>query len=286
MGIVGAGLAGLACGDALRRKGVQATLYDASGRVGGRCSSLRNFFPGQVAERGGEYIDNPHKTMLHYAKEFGLALEDVTKLPGDVTYYFNGQHHDESAIVDEFRDFVSVMRQDLRRLSREVTALDFTPDDAAVDRTSLAEYLDGQNAAGEPASPLLRAVIAEAYEAEYGLEAGEQSCLNFLLFIHSDRRSKFTPFGSSDERWHVVDGNDRIASGLWTPLASRTNLGLALEAVRATPAGRIELTFASGASTRDARARHGRHRSAVFRAAGCRSRSQLESLSRPAVGHR
>ena len=119
-----AGLAGLACGDALRRKGVQATLYDASDRVGGRCWSLRNFFPGQVAERGGEYIDNPHKTMLHYAKEFGLALEDVTKLPGDVTYYFNGQHHDESAIVDEFRAFVSVMHQDLRRLSREVTALE------------------------------------------------------------------------------------------------------------------------------------------------------------------
>ena len=44
------------------------------------------------------------------------------------------------------------------------------------------------------------------------MEIGEQSCLNFLLFIHADRRSKFTPFGVfSDERYHVVDGNDRIA---------------------------------------------------------------------------
>ncbi len=37
----------------------------------------------------------------------------------------------------------------------------------------------------------------------------EQSCLNFLLFIHADRRAKFAPFGVfSDERFHVVDGND------------------------------------------------------------------------------
>ena len=54
-----------------------------------------------------------------------------------------------------------------------------------------------------------------AYVAEYGLAASEQSALNFLLFIHADRRSKFTPFGVfSDERWHIPDGNDRVVQGL------------------------------------------------------------------------
>src|SRR6185436_37783 len=89
IGIVGAGLAGLSCADALRSKGITSTLYDANSRTGGRCFSLRNFFPGQVAERGGEFIDNPHKTMLRYAKELKLSLEDVTKFPGDVFYFFN-----------------------------------------------------------------------------------------------------------------------------------------------------------------------------------------------------
>jgi monoamine oxidase len=79
VGIVGAGLAGIACADALERKGIVATVYEASSRIGGRCYSLRNLFPGQVAERGGEFIDNPHKTMLRYAKELKLSLEDVTK---------------------------------------------------------------------------------------------------------------------------------------------------------------------------------------------------------------
>ena len=250
VGIVGAGLAGLACADALQSQGVGSTVYDASGRAGGRCYSLRGFFPGQVAERGGEFIDNPHKTMLGYARELNLALEDVTKYPGDVVYYFNGQHYDESEVVEAFREFVPVMQDDLRRLSGEVTAIDFTPADAAIDRTSIAEYLAGANSARVPAPPLARAAIAEAYEAEYGLEAGDQSVLNFLMFIHADRRSKFTPFGVfSDERWHIVDGNDRIPGGLAARLGSSVSFGMMLEAVRATPAGRIELTFTSGRRT-------------------------------------
>ena len=250
VGIVGAGLAGLACADALRRKGVVPSLYEASNRVGVRCFSLRNFFPGQVAERGGEYIDNPHKTMLAYARQFKLALEDVTKEPGEVFYFFNGQHYEESEVVDAFRDFVPVMRDDLRQLSNEVTAFDFTPADRALDRISLEDYLAGSNSAGTPAPALVRAVLAEAYEAEYGLVAGEQSALNFLLFIHTDRRSKFTPFGVfSDERWHIEEGNDRIATGLAGRLGSSPSFGMLLEAVRKTAAGRIELTFTSGQQT-------------------------------------
>ncbi len=72
---VGAGLAGLVCADELKKNRIQATIFDANTRAGGRCWSLRNFFPGQVAERGGEFIDTPHKTLLDYARQFNLALE-------------------------------------------------------------------------------------------------------------------------------------------------------------------------------------------------------------------
>src|SRR4029453_6867669 len=80
--IVGAGLAGLTCGDELNMNGIKADIYDANDRVGGRCFSLSGVFPDQVAERGGEFIDTLHKTMLGYAKQFNLALEDVEKTPG------------------------------------------------------------------------------------------------------------------------------------------------------------------------------------------------------------
>lgn len=236
--IVGAGLAGLSCADHLARGGVRATLFEAADRVGGRCWSLRNVFPGQVAERGGEFIDTAHKSMLAYAREFGLALEDVNKNPGEVFYFFDGARHSEAAVVEEFRDLVARMREDLRLIS-DPTAADHTPDEARLDYLNLREYLTSRDA-----GPLAFKAIEQAYVAEYGLEIEEQSCLAFLQFIHADRRSKFTPFGvSSDERYHVVGGNDLIAQGLGLRLASQVQTGRRLIAISKTAGGEFELTF-------------------------------------------
>jgi monoamine oxidase len=244
VGIVGAGLAGLTCADQLNSVGIRAALYDASVRTGGRCFSLRGLFPGQVAERGGEFIDNPHKTMLGYAKRFNLPIEDVSKLPGEVFYVFDGQRWPEAVVVDQFREFVTAMRIDLRRLSKRVTADEHTETDVQLDNTSLLAYLEGQNGGGFVAGPVIKQAIIQAYIAEYGLAPAQQSCLNFLLFIHADRRSKFTPFGVfSDERWHVLDGNDRIVEGLTNVLATQIQYGMQLVRVSRTPAGAIELTF-------------------------------------------
>jgi monoamine oxidase len=250
VGIVGAGLAGLSCADALATKGIVSSLYDAGTRPGGRCHSLRGLFPGQVAERGGEFIDNLHKTMLGYAQRFGLAVEDVAKQPGEVAYLFDGQHWPESVVVEEFREFVAAMRVDLRRLSQEVTAASHSDDDVVLDQTNLLAYVEGANGIRLAAGPIAKEAIVQTYIAEYGLAPEEQSCLNFLLFIHADRRSKFTPFGVfSDERYHVVDGNDRIVDGLAGGLAGRIELEIQLVRMRTTPAGRLELTFRRGGTT-------------------------------------
>jgi monoamine oxidase len=235
--IVGAGLAGLTCGDELNTHGIKAELYDANNRVGGRCFSLGGFFPGQVAERGGEFIDNLHKTMLAYAKRFNLALEDVEKAPGEVFYFFNGQHFPESVVVDEFRDLVAAMRDDLRTVGQP-TADSHTDADAILDFTSLREYLETRGA-GSIASK----AIEQAYINEFGLEIDQQSCLNFLLFIHADRRSKFRPFGVfSDERYHIIGGNEQIVKGLRNRLDRQIQLEMRL--VKASKnGGKIDLTF-------------------------------------------
>lgn len=240
--IVGGGLAGLQCAYDLGVAGVAATIYEASPRIGGRQFSLRDTFPGQVAERGGELIDNLHKTMLGWVNTLGLTREDVNKVEGEVIYHFDGARVPESTIVDEYRVFVEAMRDDLRISSGAPTADAYNDADRQLDLTSLADYLRTRGCGRYAAK-----AIEEAYVAEYGRELAEQSALNFLLFIKADRRSKFTPFGVfSDERFHVVEGNDRIATGIAARLPRAPTLGLRLEAVRKTPAGRIELTLRDG----------------------------------------
>ena len=244
VGIVGAGLAGLACADRLRARGVVASVYEASDRVGGRCLSLRGFFPGQVAERGGELIDNLHKTMLGYANAFKLAREDYEKHPGEVFYFFDGIHHAEAAVVDEYRAFNAAMRADLQQMSGEPTADSFNAFDAELDRMTIADYLETRGA-----GPLLTAVLGEAYLGEYGRELDEQSALNLLLFVKVDKRSRFMPFGVSDERYHLVDGNDAIALGIAAGLRKPVDHGLYLVRARRISDGRIELTFKQGNRT-------------------------------------
>jgi monoamine oxidase len=240
--IVGAGLAGLQCAHELGRGGLVPTLYEAGSRVGGRQFSLRGMFPGQVAERGGELIDNLHKTMLGWVKTLKLTREEMWKGGGEVFYYFDGQRVSEATIVDEYRAFVAAMRPDLRASSGSPTADAFNAADSALDQTTLADYL-----ASRGCGPNARKAIEAAYLAEYGRPASEQSSLNFLLFIHADRRSKFTPFGVfSDERFHVVEGNDAIATGIAARLPREPELGMRLEAVRRAASGGVELTFRAG----------------------------------------
>jgi monoamine oxidase len=245
--IVGGGIAGLTCADALRAAGVDATLYEARDRLGGRIWSMGGAFlgpvefPGQVVERGGEFIDTTHLTMKAYAQEFDLALEDVEKawLPGGDTFFFDGARVPEEVVVDEFRVLVDAMRPDLAHLSAEVTAEFFTEFDRQLDLTDLATYLDAKDVGG-----VARAAINVAYTTEYGCEISELSSLAFLFFIHIDKRSKFTPFGVfSDERFHVLGGNEQIPQRIGERLSGPIELEARLVAARKRADGWLELTF-------------------------------------------
>jgi monoamine oxidase len=230
VGIVGAGLAGLACADALAANGIAATIYEGRERIGGRQWSMGGafggpvMFPGQVVERGGELIDTTHLTMKAYAKRFKLQLEDVTKqwLPGEVSYYFGGRHVREEAVVAEFRDLADRVRPDLSRLSNYVDYQSHTPFDRAMDQTNLREYLERIGA-----GPLITDVLDVTYNIEYGAEIEQQNVLNWLFFMHIDKRSRFQPFGIfSDERYHIVGGNQQIAQGIAAGLPGPIELGL------------------------------------------------------------
>ena len=244
--IVGAGLAGLVCADQLRRQGLSATVYEAHpNRVGGRCFSDRTTFAGQVSENGGEFIDNGHKTMLAYAREFNLVREDLLRAPGESRYRFFGGFHSEEDVVAEYRVLVERMRPDLQALGGGPTFFVHSDAEVGLDNTDLGTYLATRAAD----LPLIRAVLSQAYTSEYGLEVDQQSCLNLLQFIHLDRRSHFAEFGVfSNERWHVVGGNDGITTALANRLGGAVHRGASLTRLGRNGLGEYELYF-SGSAT-------------------------------------
>jgi monoamine oxidase len=237
--IVGGGLAGLACADRLQAKGVAAVVYEGAARLGGRCFSNRTLVPGMVCENGGELIDTGHKTMLGYANEFDLELESYVKKRGDETFWFFGRSWSDEEVVDQFRTVVSGMRRDLRAISGSATFFEHTPQDAVFDNLDLASYFASRTAG----LPLIQAVLNEAYLAEYGLETWQQSTLNFLGFMRLNRQSKFEPFGVSDERYHLVDGNDGIISGLRQKIRGPIVTGARLTKLARTASGAYQLFF-------------------------------------------
>ena len=87
----------------------------------------------------------------------------------------------------------------------------------------------------------------EAYVAEYGREPGELSCLDMLLYFHLDRRSSFDPFATSDERFHLVGGNDAVATGIAARLPGPIVHGARVTGIRKNAFGQFALTLRGSA---------------------------------------
>jgi monoamine oxidase len=240
--IVGGGLAGLACADRLQSKGFAATVYDGAQRLGGRCSTNRTLVPGMACENGGELIDTAHKTMLGYANEFKLPLESYIKKRGDDAFWFMGRAWSDEEVVEQLRVAISGMRRDLHRISGSATFYAYSPEDVVFDHIDLASYI----ATRTDGLPLVAAVLNEAYLAEYGLETSEQSTLNFLGFMRLNRRSKFEPFGVSDERFHLLNGNDGIIEGLQNKIRGPIVTGARLTALARSASGTYRMFFNHG----------------------------------------
>jgi monoamine oxidase len=237
--IVGGGIAGLNAAYLLRKTGIRAAVYDAAQRTGGRMFSRPGALaPGLVTEFGGEFINSDHDDVLALVREFDLPLMDM-EAPGEAqladTYVFGGQHRTEAQVIEAFRPVARRVAADVARLPDPI---DFQhPGAVALDRVSLAEYLRRVGATG-----WIGQLLEVAYVTEFGLDAGEQSALNFITLIGTDLREGFEIVGDSDERYKVRGGNQQIVDGLARRLDGQIRLGHRLVALRRRGAG-FTLTF-------------------------------------------
>ena len=93
--IVGAGIAGLNCALELADLGIRATVYEASGRIGGRMFTNTGYWDhNQITEWCGELIDSGHTTIRRLAARFGLPLDNLLAAQpprsDDIYHFFGG----------------------------------------------------------------------------------------------------------------------------------------------------------------------------------------------------
>ncbi|MCA8915828.1 MAG: FAD-dependent oxidoreductase [Planctomycetes bacterium] len=237
--IIGAGIAGLHCAHLLKKGGIDADVYEAADRVGGRMFTKRDLLnPGQTVELGGSFIDSTHADMLSLCNEFELDLLDMRDDASvkQCTYFFGDRHYTDREVLEWLKPHVE-------RMAMDSAVLDAESDErfGVLDRTSIRDYL---TAIGAETS--LRKLLEVAFVTEYGLDADEQSALNMLCLIGLDSLpDRWETFGESDERYKVKGGNQQVTDRLALGLEDRIQTARKLEAIAADGSA-YELTFSGG----------------------------------------
>jgi monoamine oxidase len=224
--IVGAGLAGLNCALTLRDRGIDATVYEGSNRIGGRVHTNRSdYFGGQVTEVCGEFIDSGHETMRKLARRFGLRLDNLLGAQprgSDDVYHFFGRYYPKSQADAEFAALYDAVVADEAAAPFPTTHDAFTAHGQMLDQMTVAQYIDSRIPGGR-GSPLGQ-LLDVAYASEYAADTTEQSALNILyLLAYQPDEARLSLYGESDEKFHVRGGNQQI------PLAIAEELGASLE---------------------------------------------------------
>lgn len=260
--IIGGGLAGLGAAAEFRDAKIPFQLYEAGGRMGGRVLSQRNCnSDGQTTELGAELIDSVHTTLIGWCKRLGLELqaferEDDTR-NGEV-FFVGGQYYTADELAAKVEPLLAHIRNSVAELRQGIPMSVYlghwfanNPRVVKYDRMSLAEFLDGLS----DVEVWVKEIVRIAYEAEFGLEAGEQTVVNLFELIDTSMEQGFSLFGISDEGFRIRGGNDQLIRGLFEygfPGGlndSQVNLDHKLVRIRDLNP-KIELTFMHGLTSK------------------------------------
>lgn len=244
--IVGGGIAGLHAAYILKNAGFIAQVYEGSPRVGGRIMSVDGMMgDGLWTEMGGEFIDSTHTDMLNLATKFNLPLIDrraVSELGLDeFACYFGGKRYVMADVVKAIQPVAAQIQADIDSLSEIISFDKHNASDLALDNISITAYTEKLGLTG-----WFKEFINTSYTAEYGMEAAEQSAINFLSIFNPGNGKDTQLYGDSDERYSVTGGNLKICTALASELNEEIREEYFLSAIAQQNDKRYRLTFKIG----------------------------------------
>jgi monoamine oxidase len=256
--VVGAGVAGLTCAYRLQQQGIDSTVFEASGRVGGRTRTLRGFFAGgQISEEGGEFIDTDHRRTRALAAELGLELDNLPAgTPGNLKsndFFFHGATYPYRRAQEAFRQLYPALHEDF--LTCKALRYDHHPPGAVrLDQMSIAEWIDLRVPDG--AQSQFGALLTEAYTGEDAVATDQASAVNIISQLGQSPEKSFHLYGKEDDVFRIRGGNDQIATRLANRLGSGVvHLDSPLVALRRGDRG-VVCSIANGVAVTDTVADH------------------------------
>jgi monoamine oxidase len=250
--IVGGGIAGLTTALTLADKGVASTVYESSGRIGGRMHSDATGYwkDGQTSEWCGELIDTNHKTILSLAQRYKLPTVDLLGAEpnsSEDTYRFFGAYYPKVQADTDFQPVHNALQGDVQAASYPTLYNLSTPGGVALDQMSIYDWIDSGRVPGGHGSALGQ-LLDVAYNIEYGAETKDQAALNLVYLLgYKARPGNFSIFGLSDERYHIVGGNERLPQTIAADLTARgtsIQTNMRMTAIARQKDGTYALSFA------------------------------------------
>ena len=248
--IVGGGIAGLNAALTLQDAGITSTVYEASNRVGGRMhSDTTSWLNGQTSEHCGELIDSKHKTILGLAQRFDIPTVDLLgaqpKHSTDTDYFF-GQYYTADQANADFNAVWNAVKADLNTAPFPTLYNSYTQGGYDLDHLSIYDWIETRVPGGHTSS--MGQLLDVAYNIEYGNVSSAQSSLNLIyLLAFQPIPGNFRIFGLSDERYHMVGGNERLPRAIAAALpAGSVQLNTALTGIVRNGDGTYTLSLTSG----------------------------------------
>jgi monoamine oxidase len=234
--VVGAGIAGLNAAYQLKKAGVEATVFEARNRLGGRIFSVQGAVgDGLVTDLGGSFINSDHGDMLSLVDEFDLQLfdrlKDARRFPTPrIAYYFDARRWDEEEVAEALRPIAEQITEDADRLDEDFDAI--APE---LDELSVKGYLDLHD--DKINEPFIRTLLENTIRTEYGVEPDDSSALQLIFVLPTVEGIRVEILGPSDEKFVVQGGSGKIIEALGDALKGQVELRRVLRRIEPQGSG-------------------------------------------------